>query len=272
MFFISGDIHGDVYDLSNNCLDYLDHKFSEEDFIIICGDFGVIWDGGKSQEHDLKWLAEKPFTTLFVTGNHENYDLLDQYPVSEWNGGKIQKINDKVFRLMNGQVFDIDGYRFFTMGGAQSHDISGGILELDDPDLKKKVMDLMYRRVSFRINHQSWWKQEIPSEEDMEEGRRNLDRVGWKVDVVLTHCAPTPINNWDDPEFYPPNILTDYLKEISEKLTFRKWFFGHYHRDVRFGNKYRMLYNWVVSLEDQLNKNHEEKHTDEDGQNGGVEL
>lgn len=252
MFFISGDIHGNVNKLSSGNLKYLHHKFTEEDYIIVCGDFGVIWDDGMTQKFYLEWLEEKPFTTLFVTGNHENYDLLEQYPVCEWNGGRIRKINDKVFHLMNGQVFDIDGYRFFTMGGAQSHDIRDGILEPDDPEFRLKLKNLTARDALFRVNHYSWWKQELPRAEELEEGLRNLERVGWEVDVVLTHCAPTHLNNWCDKHIYPQNYLTDYLEDISGLLSFRKWFFGHYHSDLRFGNQYRMLYNRVVTLDDEL--------------------
>ena len=252
MIYITGDIHGDVYRFSTGSLEYLEHKFTEEDFIIICGDFGVIWDNSKEQAYDLKWLEEKPFTTLFVTGNHENYDLLEQYPVSEWNGGKIRRINRKVFHLMNGQVFKIDGYTFFTMGGAESHDIRDGILEPDDIDFRQKLKELRVRRALFRVNHISWWKQEIPSREEMDEGVRNLERVGWKVDAVLTHCAPTHINNRFGRLYYPENALTDYLEDISKRLSFRKWFFGHYHSDEILDDRYRLLYDLVVDLNDEL--------------------
>lgn len=34
------------------------------------------------------WLNDRPFTTLFVDGNHENFDLLNAYPVENWHGGK----------------------------------------------------------------------------------------------------------------------------------------------------------------------------------------
>lgn len=269
MVFISGDIHGNVNALSNNNLKYLHHTFTEKDYIIVCGDFGVIWDNGMTQKFYLEWLEKKPFTTLFVSGNHENYDLLEQYPVCEWNGGKIHRINEKVFHLMNGQVFDIAGYRFFTMGGAESHDITDGILEPKDPDFKKKYMEMKSKNALFRVNHLSWWKQEIPSAEEMEEGLINLEHVGWKVDVVLTHCAPTSINEWCDGEFYPQNILTDYLEVVAEKLDFRKWYFGHYHRDVLFGEDFRMLYAWVINLEAELQDSAEEAQEDKDNQNGG---
>ena len=42
----------------------------------------------KEEKYNLKWLEDKPFTTLFVCGSHENFDQLYNYPVEEWKGGK----------------------------------------------------------------------------------------------------------------------------------------------------------------------------------------
>ena len=81
----------------------------------------------------MDWLAQKDFTLLFVDGNHENYDLLAEFPVQMWHGGKVQMIRENVIHLMRGQMFNLQGRRFFTFGGARSHDIVYGILEPDDP-------------------------------------------------------------------------------------------------------------------------------------------
>ena len=82
--------------------------------------FGGIW--ADDTENVLDSFSSLPFTTLFVDGNHENYDRLGAYPVSEWNGGKVQIIHSDIIHLMRGQVFRIDGKTFFTFGGAESHD------------------------------------------------------------------------------------------------------------------------------------------------------
>lgn len=55
-------------------------EMTKDDFVIICGDFGF-WDESGEQKYWRKWLSEKPFTTLWVAGNHENYDLLKTYPM-----------------------------------------------------------------------------------------------------------------------------------------------------------------------------------------------
>ena len=76
--------------------------------MIICGDFGLVWDNSKEEKYWLKWLNDKKYTTIFCDGNHSNHSILDAMPVSIWNGGKVHFINDSVIHLMRGQVFDID--------------------------------------------------------------------------------------------------------------------------------------------------------------------
>ena len=114
---------------------------NKDDYVIICGDFGGVWDANTESKHEkywLDWLEEHSFTILFVDGNHENFDRLKEYPVKEWNGGKVHELRPHVLHLMRGQVFIIDGKKVFTFGGASSHDIQGGVLNKDDPDFMKK--------------------------------------------------------------------------------------------------------------------------------------
>ena len=54
---------------------------------------------------------------LLMVSNHENFDLLAQYPITEWHGGHVQFIRPHVLHLMRGQIFDINGFTFFCMGG-----------------------------------------------------------------------------------------------------------------------------------------------------------
>lgn len=86
------------------------------------GDFGLVWNDGKEDLYWRKWLADRNFTTLFIDGNHENFDLLKRYEVVEWHGGKVQFINDSIIHLMRGQVYEIDRKTIFTMGGGTSID------------------------------------------------------------------------------------------------------------------------------------------------------
>ena len=69
---------------------------------------------------NLKKLSSLPFTIAFVDGCHENFDLLEQYPIEEWNGGKIHRISENIVHMMRGQVFYIQGKKIFTFGGGIS--------------------------------------------------------------------------------------------------------------------------------------------------------
>ena len=160
MIYITGDCHADFRRFNTDNFSE-QNEMTKNDYVIICGDFGGVWDKDEESSGEkwwMDWLESKPFTTLFVDGNHENFDRLYSYPVEKWRGGKIHRIRPSVIHLMRGQVFTIEGKKIFTFGGAKSHDISGGILELDDPDFYDKRKALEEDWVPYRINHLSWWE------------------------------------------------------------------------------------------------------------------
>lgn len=238
--WITGDIHGKPIRFSSDSFPEQKDMSKDKDFIIIAGDFGLVWDykGENSNEkYWLDWLEDKPFTTLFVDGNHENYDRLDAYPVEEWHGGRVHKICPSVIHLMRGQVFDIEGKSFFTFGGASSHDISTGILEPDDPNFKKKKKELDNNPFAlYRVNHRSWWSRELPSEDEMQEGLNNLEKKNNIVDYIITHSPCTTVLKQMDGGYglYQSDILTDYLQTVKEKTKFTQHYFGHMHENCEF--------------------------------------
>lgn len=224
---------------------------SKDDFVIICGDFGGVWTKDKESKEEtmlLDWLDCKPFTTLFVDGNHENFDRLYQYPVEAWNGGKVHKIRPSVIHLMRGQVFTIAGKKIFTFGGAQSHDISGGILELDDPEFTQKRKELERGWKPYRINHLSWWEQELPTQAEMEEGRRNLEANGNKVDYIVTHCCASSTQVLLGGGLFKVDYLNEYLEEVRQHVKFKKWFFGHYHDNKNVNAEEILLYEQIIQI------------------------
>ena len=79
MVYITGDMHGDLSRFKNPIF----KKMKAGDVLIVCGDFGGVWDNSHQEQYWRKWLSQKPFTTLFIDGNHENYDRLSVYSVTE---------------------------------------------------------------------------------------------------------------------------------------------------------------------------------------------
>ena len=250
MIYVTGDCHQNFRKFNTKIFPE-QKEMTKEDYVIICGDFGGVWNKeveNKEEKHLLDWLEEKPFTTLFVDGNHENFDRLYSYPVELWHGGKVHKIRPSVIHLMRGQIYEIDGKSFFTFGGASSHDIESGILDPEDPDFKEKKKWLDREWQSYRVNHITWWAQELPSEEEMQEGRANLTAHDNQVDFIVTHCCATSTQMLIDVQKLKPDIETDYLEEIKQTIQFKKWFFGHYHDNRNVSKKEILIYEQFVRI------------------------
>ena len=250
MIYITGDCHGN-FERLNPSIFPEQREMTKEDFVMICGDFGGVWNRNEESREEtmvLDWLECRPFTTLFVDGNHENFDRLYDYPVEEWHGGKVHKIRESVVHLMRGQVFQICGKSIFTFGGASSHDIQGGILELDDPEFERKYAALSRGYLPFRINHLSWWERELPTEAEMEEGRRNLQAFGNEVDFIVTHCCAVSTQALLGNGLYTKDYLNDYLEEIRQNCRFKKWFFGHYHDNRNVNAEEILLWEQIIRI------------------------
>ena len=253
MIYLTGDTHGEYGRFSKRRLGAMaGMELTDKDYIIVCGDFGLCWEKNRTFDYECRIFEQKPYTVLWVQGNHENYDFISEFEVEEWNGGKVRHIvRDKVILLERGQVFTIEGKTFFTFGGASSHDIQGGVLNRDDPDFKLKAKQARDVGLPYRILGESWWPQELPSEEEMEEGLRNLAKVNYRVDYVITHCASNTVQDILDPEpgkLLKADCLTDYFQKLEEKLEYSQWYFGHYHMDKRVDGKHTLLYRLVVRL------------------------
>lgn len=245
--YITGDLHGDLRRFQPGIF-YEQESLTKENIVLVAGDFGCVWYGDERDDEGLDWLEDRPFTTAFVTGNHENYDALRKYSLEDWRGGSVRRVRPSVIQLERGQIFDLNGKRFFAMGGAGSHDIQDGILEPDDSLFQKKCRELNARGAMYRVNHLSWWKEELPSEEEYQTTRANLDRADWKVDYILTHCCPSSVQDIFSSGFFQGDALTDFFDEVRRRCQFKSWFFGHYHEDMVIEKKYVMLYEQIIKL------------------------
>ena len=223
MIYVTGDVHGVIKRLR------LPH-LTEEDTLIICGDFGFLWDESNADLFALEILRKKKFKILFVDGNHENFDILESYPIENWGGGKIQKINENVYHLLRGEVYTIEGKKFFCFGGAMSTD------------------------KEHRIKGVSWWPQEIPNYIEFDNAYENLERNHWKVDYVITHTAPAEVVDMISRRYglhfdRMADPTARMLTMINAYLEFEDWYFGHFHLEDDYG-KFHCLYNTTKKLED----------------------
>ena len=228
MIYVCGDTHGEI-DLDKVINYFEDLKMydtvSKDDYLIILGDVSVCWDGGTGDQEVQRLLNELPVTVLWLDGNHEGFPEIDNYPVSDWKGGKVQHINGTI-HLMRGQVYTIDGKKIFTFGGGCSVD------------------------QHLRTPYVSWWPEEMPSRDEYDEGILNLERNDYTVDYILTHTCPLTIanilasGNPDSRELE----LNRYFDFVAESVEFEHWYFGHWHVDENF-SQYTCLYNEIVELD-----------------------
>jgi len=205
------------------------NSLTKSDYLIIAGDFGYFWNGSASEIFWRKELEESPWTTLFVDGNHENFDMLESYPTSEMFHGKVSVLSPSIIWLRRGEVYKIGGKKFFIFGGATSR----------DKDL--------------RVPGRSWWPQEVPNMKEVHNAEKNLNRHNWEVDYVVTHTAPQLelINFLPSPwmRSYAVDSTTLMLQEFKNKLKFKHWYFGHIHRDLTREN-FTTLYHKIIEIKE----------------------
>lgn len=236
--YITGDIHGDLLRFVKNNFS-VGQKLTKEDVLVICGDFGLIWSAGGSKDEykKLKWLNEQPWTTVFVDGNHENFHRLNSYKIIEKWGGKVHRIRDSIFHLMRGEVYQIQGKTIFAFGGAFS---------IDRENRTKDV---------------SWWEEEIPVDIECQNAYENLEKVGYKVDIVLTHDAPKHLalryGYGTDcmSNGYPNNAVNilDWLNLLEYKIDYKQWYSGHYHMDLDDSDSFHFLYHRILDADTNRN-------------------
>ena len=218
MIYITGDTHGEQARFSPFGMPR-EESFRANDTDIVCGDFGYIFSGSDEENKFLDELSEKPYTICFCDGNHDNLPAIYAYPEEEWNGGRVHRIRKNIFHLMRGQIFEIEGKKFFTMGGAFSID------------------------KEYRTEGLSWWKEELPNGDEYAEATKNLREAGNKVDYIITHTAPRSIisrmGEHSDPR---DSELTGFLDWVVDEIRFKRWFFGHWHQEGEIGTKFRALW------------------------------
>ena len=103
-FIISSDTHG-MIDIGKVVHFFNEHEGenTSNDYLIICGDVGVCGFSASEEAEVRNVLRSLPVTTLFVDGNHENFEQLNSYGVDTWNGGKVHFIESNIIHLMRGR-------------------------------------------------------------------------------------------------------------------------------------------------------------------------
>ena len=214
MYYITGDTHGDFSRIEYFC--EKKHPNRDDDVLIILGDAGFNYYGGRRDDRAKQYMAEMPITIFSIHGNHEMRPAaIPSYHTDLWKGGKVY-LEDEYPNLlfgMDGEIYNFEGLQTVVMGGAYSVD--------------------KYYRLAMGWN---WWPDEQPDAEIKARVERNLTARNWNVDIVLSHTTPL---KYEPVEVFLPGIdqsrvdksTETWLDDIENRLTYRHWYAGHYHTE-----------------------------------------
>jgi len=236
--WLTGDTHNAAYNrtrlgLAHDMSKLGSHRWpigktlTAQDVLIICGDtFGV---DPLNERYWLDWLSNRPWTTLFVEGNHDNHAVLAGLPSVDRFGGQVGQLADHVFHLRRGHVYVVDGLKVLAFGGARSVDKDQ------------------------RFHGQNWWPEEEPTQREVYDAFDRLAEHGNQVDFVVTHAAPgSQLAQVDIQEHADAKLrdsTCDALQTFWDELTFRHWYCGHYHIDQDL-DQISFLYQRVLQVTD----------------------
>lgn len=219
--YITGDTHGGINDMKLKSKYFPNYKnCTQDDILIILGDWGYVFANEKRKD-----LIEKEYnkmvntfknrkwkTTLFIDGNHENFDRLNEYPEINMFGGKVGKIEEGIYHLKRGYIYNIQGFKILTFGGANSiakHTLVDGI---------------------------DWWKDEKFNYIESNRLFDNLKECNFEVDLILSHTCSTSalqyLSLYFNRTMYEPDEFNRLFEEVKARTKYKKWFFGHHHVDL----------------------------------------
>ena len=225
LVYITGDMHGDEARFSAPEL----RKLKKGDTLLVCGDFGFLWEGTKAEKKTLDKLGKLKYSVGFIDGVHENFELLEQYPVVDWNGGRARQISGRLYHLLRGEIYTIEGKTFFAMGGGVSPD--------DD----------------FRSLDDNRMRREIPSREELDRAAANIAAAGGTVDYIVTHEPPMRIKSFlllkDQARSPEITGLNTFFDEVGKACTFKRWFFGSMHADKYIATTHVAVFRKVYKAE-----------------------
>jgi hypothetical protein len=237
--FDTGDVHG-MHDFDKlRWFNGNNPDLTKDDVMIINGDAGFLWYSNQKSPNNRmlqEWINSLKFSLFVVLGNHENYDLFESLPTIEKFGGTVRwcERTPKVYYAERGQVYTINGKIFWCFGGGFSIDKAR------------------------RTEGVSWWKQELPTQAEMEFGLKTLEDYD-RVDYIITHDCPSKVYHFipkyvligSEAKLTPKNINL-YFDRVWNEQVFGEWLCGHYHfNDIyvdEYGDKIRFLYNDIIEL------------------------
>jgi len=137
-------------------------------------------------------------------------------------GDKVRKVNDQIYIFERGHIYEIEGKKILSLSGAQSIDKNWRLMN------------------TTKATGKLWWEQELWTTKEENECIDIIEKHNWNVDYVVAHTAPEKIIfnmffshiKWSGGSNDPTSRFFDFIME--RPLTFKKWYFGHWHEDRIF--------------------------------------
>lgn len=146
-------------------------------------------------DDDIAELSKRDSIFLLVNGNNDKHILNNEYPTVRIFNGVARKVSSNLYHLRNGDVFNIEGYKFWCMGGAES--LNSRVLPTLDTIL------------------------------------RGLDNLDGGVDYIITHDIPAKFYpNVGIENILTKNYLNSIFNSVYDEASFNKWYAGHHHVDA----------------------------------------
>lgn len=224
MIYVTGDTHGELDRFKKHKI----NRLKKGDTLIVCGDFGFVYNGSEQEAKSLRWLGKRRYNILFIDGAHDRMELLEQYELCDFSGAPARRINDRVYMLLRGNVYTIEDKKIFAFGSGLSESYN-------------MVSDIMSSEAGT-----------LPTTEDTENGIKNLKEADNAVDYVITYDAPVSAKGYIGE--YNNNGLNTYLEEILKNINFKCWYFGRYHKDKAPTRLFRAIYDDVLPLYETTKK------------------
>lgn len=219
MIYITGDMHGDKtrFKLIEKA------GIRKNDTLIICGDFGFVWDNSKEEQKILKWIGKRNYNVVFVDGTNDNHQMLNSFKEVMWKGALAKKVSGNLYMLKRGEVYIIEEKTVFALGGGTPLD-----------DMTPLEADLA-----------------LPDDSEIERAKERLLSNRNKVDIIITHDAPRKLRQFLNLERGDVTKLHNLLEEISAEIDFKQWYFGRYHIDKIVPPCYNAVFTNVLKYEER---------------------
>ena len=246
MIFCTGDVHGKVIERFSFKQHPELRQLQLNDIMFQLGDFGQPFGPNtyKEAKHTFRFLNDKPWITIIIGGNHDDYDYWESCPQVKLFGGiaRQAQFNDElysVFFIDHTTTFNIENNHILCIPKAQSHDI-WNLLDPEHPNFKTEKRHLRKAHLWFRVKHESWWPQELMN---IEENINFMEQHEHEhFDLVLSHDAPSSITQWfkrpGDIARLKPTEGERYLEVLRKTLDFDSWIHGHFHFDGVWNETY----------------------------------